>query len=708
MAEATVKLGMDVRPFEKGAEQAQTTITGISTFAAAKFRVVQELTSKALEQGMALLQSGFRAAVGELEKATQAAEAVNAIALQFENVYKSASKASQAIAGIQELSTSLHTTSAEALQAASTLASVGVQANQLRLAVGVLSNISAGSGMALGQLAKIYAESFASGSVSAEHMNQLVAAGIPIAQKAHMSAQELVSAFQKMGTTGGQYFSASADALETFDGKLLKIRETFQNLIVSVIRPFVDTLRPALDALASATGSAQTSTGTAANGMTKAAMEASKTVSAMDRVKEALKPVADIVLKTLQAVRPVVEAISARLGTLIANLSKGPDMIEEATGALSRGIASIGDFLKKLPQAASEFGEQIARAFDFLATAIEQGKLGRIVWLELMVAFKESVNWLTTNLAKGFLQVSAFLSSGVKVAGEAFQSSAKVVSELFSPKMFQGLANGLLSAFDTATKFLEDQFTKAVNTLKNLFRNSVLPLIQGGLAFAFQEAANQLIEKLGVVGKRFGLAKGGKTFEQFQTEATPSGGGQAEQGPSALERAKASLAAGLETLTKSATETAASLKEKMEAGGKATRAALEALQKSLQKVADGGSTWDAEGNRAELKSILESIRGGMVSIPKPVDGIADALKLTATGEQGATASGMRRRNDPETIVSSLARIGGGGGVSMAPMVTEQQKTNRYLERIWRASAEKRPAYEARRGNNFTVYTQLGA
>ncbi|MEY5026327.1 MAG: hypothetical protein RLZZ244_1855, partial [Verrucomicrobiota bacterium] len=491
MAEATVKLGMDTRGFDKGAQQATTTIGDISAFAAAKFAAMQAIVGRAMDAASQLIEAGMKRLTEEVLNAKREAEGLAMLSKRLEGVYGSAEKASKGMREIAAVSERLSITTQDASSLGATLADAGVPAKQLASAVRVLADVSAGSGKTMESLGKIYADVYKRGALSAEEFNTLTAAGIPIqqqlskqlfggfegagdqARKGKVSADEFVRALQRMSTvTRGSgnlsiYAGASGVVLDSFDGKLRKIGETLRGFLVSLVGLFV-----------------------------KVDDGANRAATPLERIKNALKPVADAVLQSLQAVRPFVDQVVARFRLLMDFLSQGPDLAEQIAGKLKEGVTSLG-FLERLPGYAREFGKQISDTVGFLTTAFQQGILWEIAGLRLQAAFADAVNALAVGISKAIVQSTAavtdFISPVLSTVSAAIGSAIEVLTD---KQTFIQLGEYLISTFDLATNYLKDAMTRAVDAIKNLFLNEVVPSILGG----FDYLVAKLKSKAGLTG----------------------------------------------------------------------------------------------------------------------------------------------------------------------------------------------------------------
>ena len=592
---------MDTRPFEQGASKATSTINDISTFAAAKFAAVQAVVSRAVDTAATLMQAGLQKAVAGLKEAAARAEGLNAVSKNFEAIYKSSSQAEGALRGVAKITELLNTSSQSGTGIAKQLAEAGVKANQLVLAVGVLSNISAGSGQSLESLGKTYADVYKRGFLSTSELNAMTAAGIPLQQqlarqmhesfgsvesmasKGKISAADFFKALQNMGTNTGNnsgmmsiYAGASAAALDTFEGRINKIRSTLSDMAVAIIRPFMGA-GEAID----------------------------KATTPLAKIKEALKPVAEIVLSTVQALQPSIDSMANRFRVLLAGLAGGVSMADEIAGRLKTGVGSL-EFLQKLPGYAAEFGKGLANAVDFLATAFQQGTLWEIAGLKLRIAFDSATEAL-----------SARVSAAMSGARETLKAAVGYAMDfLTDPGQFQRLGASLLAVFDTAASFLSSAMESAANKLKAIFQNSIIPAITGGLQYAIQEAAAAIRAKMPWVAEKMGIGGGAQiTLDGAIGANTPRSTPTAE-GPSLRD----------------------SLKELRSKISEFSAGSAAKLVDALGKIGNGGGGGALQGpssSEFELNKRMSAVRSGIADTQQMDSPMVNARALN-TGGTGKT------------------------------------------------------------------------
>jgi hypothetical protein len=238
-----------------------------------------------------------------------------------------------------------------------------------------------------------------------------------------------------------------------------------------------------------------------------------------------LKPVAEIVLSTVQALQPSIDSMANRFRVLLAGLAGGVSMADEIAGRLKTGIGSL-EFLQKLPAYAAEFGKGLANAVDFLATAFQQGTLWEIAGLKLRIAFDSATEAL-----------SAKVSAAMSGARETLKAAVGYAMDfLTDPGQFQRIGASLLAVFDTAASFLRSAMASAADNLKAIFQNSIIPAITGGLQFAIQEAAAAIRSKIPFAEKLIGTGPS-STLSDTIAANTPKGG-TVNEGPSLRDSVK--------------------------------------------------------------------------------------------------------------------------------------------------------------------------
>jgi tape measure domain-containing protein len=152
----------------------------------------------------------------------------------------------------------------EAIAAGKQLINAKVPLDELRKTLLEVGDVAAGSGVAFGELAEIYAKNKMSGVIQMEDVNQLAGRGIPIMDElarvmgvgadqirnitssGAVKFEHLRQAFANMSKEGGVYsgmmdrLSTSGEGLSsTFDSKLVSIKKTMGSVLLEGLKPLL-------------------------------------------------------------------------------------------------------------------------------------------------------------------------------------------------------------------------------------------------------------------------------------------------------------------------------------------------------------------------------------------------------------------------------------------------------------------------------------
>lgn len=718
MAEAKVTLGMDTRPFEQGAAKATSTIDQISIFAAAKFAAVQKVVSSAMDTAAQIMQAAASKMQASLIDSAIKAKAFNDLQIDLSKVYQNATLASGAIAAISKVSASMDISRDAALEIGRALAKAGVRASELSLAVGVLANISAAYGTNAKAMGDIYSTVFTRGKLSLSELNAMTEAGIPIQQqlarqmhvgftdvinlteRGKVTAGEFVKALRNMGASDGmgngsgmmsKAIGAGLAMLETFDGKVRKIQETFKNLAVDVLRLFV--------------GDSQ-----------------KKGDSPLDKLKTAVMPALDAIQKGLSAIYTSATGIAGAVSVFLAEFGKGPSMIDVISSRLNEFL-SQSTFLQSIPQRIQELMSSVASGIKMLLGAISNGDLIEIIKASLWNMFSETINKATSFLIKEFKAAWDFVSTEANTVATSIKNWFQAAIDVFKGPEIDGfsaktetIGQKLKTWFEEAIQILKNpktyadiatelstKITSAISVLgkaMNGIIDDVVKYMNAAFGYAIQEIGNNWKGDSTfkwIIGEQAGIG-GSKTFSQFKAEA-----GLREDNTG---RWKAKAQESIAEIAKAAGSTAAKAADQLgtvsdalvgyaEKAGEAVTSGIETVKTKVDTVEmdgllsksafDVGAATDAA--LAKGQSFFES--SGLAQAP-----LQQATKLTGIGDltpfDKAISKGNRRTlndlvGDGSRSAFDVAVMAKGNDATKAngsnPLVLEQKQTNVLLQKL---------------------------
>lgn len=158
--------------------------------------------------------------------------------VSFTTFLKSADKANETIAQLNEFSNVTPFDNAQVIKAGKGLLAFGTTAEDLIPTLRKIGDISAGTGKDFNELATIYGKARIAGTLYAEDINQLVEAGVPImgefakalgttedkvkkmASEGKLKFKDLEQAFTNLTGEGGLFFDLMAKQSETVGGKI--------------------------------------------------------------------------------------------------------------------------------------------------------------------------------------------------------------------------------------------------------------------------------------------------------------------------------------------------------------------------------------------------------------------------------------------------------------------------------------------------------
>lgn len=724
MAEAKVTLGMDTRPFEKGAAKATSTIDSISVFAAAKFAAIQSVVGKAMDAASQVMQAAAQRVQASLVDSMQKAGEVTALKETLSGIYKNANTAASALRTIGQVASGMDLARSTAFAIGESLAKAGVKASELGLAVGVIGNISSAYGVSAKALGDVYGTVFQRGSMAFAEMNALTQAGIPIqqqlarqmglgfadvaklAERGGVSANEFTKAMRNMGASDARgtnnsamqsaAVGAGAAALDTFDGKLRKIQETAKNVVVDLMAVFVG-------------GKVEPGKGP------------------LDQIKNGLKPILDVALNAIKGISAVMAPITLAIQGMVSGFGQGPSLIESMSAKL-KAFLDGSEFLKTLPARVAELAIAARQGVAFVLGAIQNGDLLNIIKTKLLETFADVVNPLVSGLIsgtkKGFEAASEAVSSVVEGLGNGIQKVSGLIASVTDPirESIRGALSILTDPdyYIAAGSILFDRVGVAISALKKMmadFADSAGKYLSASIKYAIQEIGNawkgdSTLKWL--IGEKIGIG-GSKTKDQFLQGEGLKTGKQSEQ--DWMAKAKEGIA----TLGDGASKAAQVVREKLDAAGSAVKSGGDAAREAATKAVQGAQTQASEALSSASRKLADAAQKGVIDRPA-TDSRSLIEKAQQTGSKmlasaqtqaqgaglgnrlsGAATEGFSLGTSQLRAQQNVARVGqfrsqSTPGIKTSEMVAEQKRTNDLLDKLVQKSGPNAAVPDLKLGN----------